>query len=480
MRTELRLCCAALAVGLAHAPVVTSGQQGHAGHGGAAVPPAPPAERSDAADAADPSSDAPAAGENEDASEDGDGAAVGLGLPELESMALSRNPTLTQAGARIAMSQGAAFQAGLPPNPTIGYQAEQIGVDGTAGELQGVFVQQEIVTGGKLRLSRAKYRQEAGQAAVQADAQRCRVLNGVRTAYYEVLAAERRTGIAREQVRVAEQAVTTTAQMLNVGQANAPDVLQARIEARRQGIEVRNAEAAERAAWIRLSAVTGTPDLPRTPLAGGLESDGARLDREATLRDILTRSPELRFVRAELVRDQIGLQRERVEPVPNVTVQGTTGYNFEAEDQVAGVQFGLNVPLWNRNQGTIREAQAELVRARAEVARTELELRERFADAWLRYETALASVEDYRTETLPQSEEAVRLYREYVTGMRAAFPQQLVAERTYFDVSREYVDAQLDLRRAEVELTGLLLVDGVTEPPGPTPQGHRESTPQPR
>ena len=407
-------------------------------------------------------------------------APAGPSLADLEAMALSRNPTLTQAAARVGMSQGAALQAGLYPNPTVGYTAEQIGVEGTAGELQGAFVQQEIVTGGKLRLSRAKYRQEAYQAQIQAEAQCGRVLNGVRLAYYEVLAAQRLTEIAREQLRISEAAVETTAQMLNVGQANAPDVLQARIEARRQRVEVRNAEAREQAAWIRLATVVGSPDLPRTRLGGELEPGGTPLDREALLQDVLARSPELRFVQAEVARDQIGLRREQVEPIPDVTVQATTGYNFEAEDQVAGLQIGLDIPLWDRNQGTIREAQSELTRAQAEVARMELELRRRFAEAYLRYETALASVQDYREETLPQSREAVELYRQYVENMRAAFPQQLVAERSNFDVQREYVEALLELRQAEVELTGLLLVDGVTEPPGPTPQGHRESTPRPR
>lgn len=52
-----------------------------------------------------------------------------LNLAALESLALGRNPTLTQANARIAMSQGAAEQAGLYPNPTADYVAEQIGVN---------------------------------------------------------------------------------------------------------------------------------------------------------------------------------------------------------------------------------------------------------------------------------------------------------------------------------------------------------------
>src|SRR5262249_48598826 len=111
-----------------------------------------------------------------------------LALTDLEQMALRGNPTLAQAAAAIDASRGQALQAGLYPNPTIGYAADQIGIAGTAGELQGGFVQQTIVTAGKLRLSRAKYNQEAYEAELLAIAQQHRVLNGVRMRFYELLA----------------------------------------------------------------------------------------------------------------------------------------------------------------------------------------------------------------------------------------------------------------------------------------------------
>jgi outer membrane protein TolC len=103
-----------------------------------------------------------------------------LSLVDLEQLALQGNPTLAQAAAAVEASRGKALQAGLYPNPTVGYAAEQIGIAGTAGELQGGFVQQTIVTAGKLRLSRAKYNQEAYEAELMATAQQYRVLNGVR------------------------------------------------------------------------------------------------------------------------------------------------------------------------------------------------------------------------------------------------------------------------------------------------------------
>jgi hypothetical protein len=54
------------------------------------------------------------------------------------------------------------------------------------------------------------------------------------------------------------------------------------------------------------------------------------------------------------------------------------------------------------------------------------------------------------------------------------------ASRTYIQFSVEYLEALHHLRRAEVEIRGLLLTDGLNEPPRPTPLGHLEAVPRPR
>src|SRR5205085_5537856 len=114
----------------------------------------------------------------------------------------------------------------------IGYQGELIGVPGptgkgTAGDFQGGWIRQEIVTAGKLRLSRAKYQQEVRAAEIQALAQQLRVVNGIHIAFYEVLTAQRLIENHRALGKNAEDAVNTTEELVNVGQANEPDLLQA-------------------------------------------------------------------------------------------------------------------------------------------------------------------------------------------------------------------------------------------------------------
>lgn len=409
------------------------------------------------------------------------GAAPGsFTLADLEQLALRHNPTLAQAAAQIEASRAKALQAGLYPNPTVGYQGEQIGAGGTAGELQGGFIQQEIVTAGKLRLSRAKYQQEVVASEIQALAQQYRVLNGVRMRFWDTLTAQQLVTVRRDLLRIAEDARQTTEQLVNVGQSNRPDLLQAQIEVRRARVELRNAEQRYQGDWAQLAAVVGRPDLQPTPLAGRLVEDEPSPDWDKTLCDLLAASPELQFAQAEVARDQITVQRERVEPIPNVTVRGATGYNFESRNTVAEAQVSIRLPIWDRNQGTIRQAQADLARARANVTRVELSLRRRFADAATRYQTARESVDDYRTGTLPKAKEAYELLLGSFGKRRAAWPQVLVAARDYARFQVDYLEALHDLRRAEVEIKGLLLVDGLSPPPGPTPQGHIEATPRPR
>jgi cobalt-zinc-cadmium efflux system outer membrane protein len=404
-----------------------------------------------------------------------------LTLADLEQMALRGNPTLAQAAAAVDASRGKALQAGLYPNPTIGYAGDQIGIAGTAGELQGGFVQQTIVTAGKLRLSRAKYNQEAYEAEVRALGQQYRVLNGVRMGFYELLALQRTIDLHRSILENANESLRTTKEMFNTGQANRADVLLAEVQVNDAKIALRTLENRYPALWQHLTALLGTPDLPPAPLKGQLEPEGPPLDWDGSLNRLLQESPELQAARAHVVHDQITLQREKVEPIPNIQLQGAAGYDFETRNAVAsGVQVGIKLPLWNRNQGTIQQVQADLARSHAEVARVELSLRQRLADAFNRYQTARETAQIYHDSSIPQATEAYEVQLDMYKKRRIAWPQVVVLQRGVLEVKAKYTRSLLELREAEVAICGLLLVDGLTVPPAPPPGGHLEATPNPR
>ena len=397
--------------------------------------------------------------------------ATALSLVDLERMALQGNPTLAQAAAQVEAARGRVVQAGLYPNPTVGYESDRIGAAGTAGEMQGVFIDQTIITAGKLKLSRAKYAQEVSQMEAQALAQEYRVLNGVRARFYQLLAMQRLLDVRANLLKVAADAVTTTEELVNVGAANQADLLQARIEARQERVAVENARPQYIAAWQQLAALIGSPCLTVSRLQGDLDAPAAVPDYETTWAHLLEASPELQIARAEVTRNQIGLKREQVEPIPNLQLRVSNGYDFETRNNVTSVQVGVRLPVFDKNQGNIQAAHAQLAYAQAEVGRVELSLRQRLARAYARYRTAQATVQVYRDQNLPDARQAYELYRDSFRKRRAAWPQVLVAQRTYFQISVDYVRALDELRRTEVAILGLLLVDGLDEPPGPRGEG---------
>lgn len=386
-----------------------------------------------------------------------------LRLEDLESMALQLNPTLAQAAAEIQAAQGRTLQAGLYPNPTVGYSGEEIGAEDSAGQ-QGLFVDQMIVTGGKLSLKQNQVSFEIEKARHQAAAQQYRVLNAVRIQFFEVLSRQQLVDVRRGLFEITQEAVTTTEELLNVGQANKPDLLQARAESRRTHIALQAAKAELDAAWKKLAATVGDANLTPVPLDGSLEVARPPLEWSAALGRLLETSPEIQMCLAEIDRARWAVRRQQAEPIPDIQLRAGAQYNFETNDPQAEFEIGFRLPLFDANQGSIQAVCAELARANADLTRVELLLRQRLATAFAEYQTAQSTAEEYRTSILPDTREAYELYLESFRQHRAAWPQVLIAQRNYADASVEFIETLARLRQLEVTIDGLLLDDANTDP----------------
>src|SRR6202795_5211939 len=196
-------------------------------------------------------------------------------LEDLQQMALKNNPTFGQSAANIEAAEGRKKQSGLYPNLTVGYQGEQIRGGSFHGGEQGFFVQQDIVLGGKLGLNRKIFDQELKQAETEADEQKLRVVTNVRMSYIQALAAQQTLELRQNLSKLAEDAVETSHQLANVGQADSPDVLESEVEAQQAQLAVTMAEQNQQRVWKALTAVVGNPRLPLMRLEGKLEDTPA-------------------------------------------------------------------------------------------------------------------------------------------------------------------------------------------------------------
>jgi outer membrane protein, heavy metal efflux system len=386
--------------------------------------------------------------------------APAMTLAALEDIAQRNNPTLSQAAARVQAAQAQCLQVGLYPNPVLGYKGIEIGNEGRAGQ-QGGFFSQEIVTAGKLGLNQEVAAQEVQQAQWAFDIQRRRVLTDVRRGYFEVLFAQRTVGLSDQLVQVGRQGVTAAESLKKAQEVGRADVLQARIEAESANVQSERAKNRHVAAWRSLAAVLGTPDMPPASLAGDLQDGIAQLTWESSLQRLLAESPAIGNAKAGVARAQAAVSRECAGRIPNVDLEAGVQYDNATQNTIAEVQVGLPIPLFNRNQGNISRAQAELIAAQHEVRRVELELQQRLSAAFEQYASARYQVEKYTRDILPNAKASLDLTTAGYRQGEFGYLLLLTAQRTYFQTNLAYLEALRELRSASAAIEGSLLSDSL-------------------
>lgn len=385
-----------------------------------------------------------------------------MSVEDFLAMAEAKNPTLAQARSYVRRSEEQARQAAFWPNPSIGYSGDHIRGGDYGGGEQGAYVQQEIVLGGKLGLRRDIYQQQAKADQIRVDEQRYCIRNSVQQAFCRALTSQSLVVVRQRLLNVALDAVETAHQLANIGQADAPDVLQAEVEAEQAKVDFVHAQRQYLQDFYTLAAVAGAQELMVSPLKGELEPS-PQINTEEQVANILAESPAVKRAEQQVAVVEVRINSAKREPVPNLTVRAGewwSGEVIESSRQAAGpesfVDVSVSLPLWNRNQGNIEAAKVELERAKQEVVRTQLYLKQQAEPLVQEYLSSEFEADRYRSELLPRARRAYELYLMKYQQMAATYPQVLVSQRTLFQLQVDY------LRALEMEWSSALALENYT------------------
>jgi cobalt-zinc-cadmium efflux system outer membrane protein len=271
---------------------------------------------------------------------------------------------------------------------------------------------------------------------------------------------------------VAKDAVETAHQLANVGQADSPDVLQAEVEAEQADIDYTLAQRSYLEKFKALAARAGTPALETAPLDGALDSP-PEMDAARVVDSIVQQGPTVREAAQQVAIAQARLKDARREVVPDLQLKAGEQANLEQLNsdpaRKTGAQsfasVGIELPLWNRNQGNVQAAQADLEQARQEIVRTQLSLREQAEVLAQNYLSAKTEAERYRTALLPRARHAYELYLDKYRNMAQAYPQVIVSQRTLFELEVRYIDSLDRIWQNAIALQNFTLQGGLEKPP---------------
>ncbi|HTZ57065.1 MAG TPA: TolC family protein [Acidobacteriaceae bacterium] len=400
-----------------------------------------------------------------------------LKLEDFLAMADRDNPTLRQAEAMVRRSEAQARQAALYPNPSVGYEGDQIRGGSYGGGEQGGFVQQTIVLGGKLGLRRDVFEQQKQSDQIAAQAQVVRVHNDVTQTFYDALSAQQMVLVRGRLLGLAKDAVETARQLANVGQADAPDVLQTEVEAEQAALDYTDAQRQFLEKFKALASLAGDPTMQVAPLDAALDTL-PDIDAAHMVDTIVQQAPTVKEAQQQVAVAEARLKDARREVVPDLQLRAGEQENLEALPEAPGrktgaqsfASVGVELPLWNRNQGNVRAAEAEIELARQEITRVQLSLRQQAEALEQNYLSARLEAEQYRTALLPRARRAYQLYLDKYQKMAQAYPQVLVSQRTLFELEARYIDSLDRTWQNAIALQNFTLQGGLEKPVTDTPR----------
>jgi cobalt-zinc-cadmium efflux system outer membrane protein len=329
---------------------------------------------------------------------------------------MSNSPLLRQAVANVEAARGAAIQAGAYPNPQVGFEQDTIYTAGSPG-YQGAFVDQKIITGDKLQLARAAATMDLKNAELALRRAETDLMAKVRGGYYAVLVAQENERVSRELARFTTDIYQIQVEQVTKGGISAPyEPLQLRALAVQSRAALVTARNRYTSAWKQLVASLGLPGMPPTELAGRVDAALPVFDHDFVLNYALGHHTDVLAARNTLLKAQYNLRLARQTPIPDVDVRvmlqkDYTGTPFNIDPSV---QVYFPLPVWDRNQGGIIQAQGNLVNSSEEEHRVRSDLTTRLADAFERYSTNRILLGYYRDQILPDLMRSYRgLYTRY-------------------------------------------------------------------
>lgn len=419
---------------------------------------------------------------------DGEPGAKPVTFEELLEFAIKHSPEIAQASADVADAHGRWVQAGLYPNPVAGFQGDQMFDFGYAGQLGGFF-NQTIVTAGKLTLARAVAYFDFVNARVRMRKVEVALAQRVRKLHNEAMVAAENVRVARMMVAFTDEVYRREVALVKGGTAapfEASALLALTGQAELALTQSRNRYAA---AWKQLAAAINSTDLRPAPLAGRVAESLPRYHFESIREQMLANHTNVIEAKNLVAQAERGIAREQVKPIPDLLNQfyfqhDTLAQAAREPSFQMGAQIGVAVPLFDRNQGAIMAAKAQMARALAEVPRVENALVIQLAEAFERYETARQQAALYREKILPNLATAFRgVYQRYqVEPDKVNYNDIVVAQQNlgiqlagYLNVLQQQWQAQADVLGAVQVLNDSELSRPENPPPDTWPESIRRS-----
>lgn len=383
-----------------------------------------------------------------------------LTLADALTLAEQNSPQLKAAQAEIAGARAGILTAKAYPNPDAIY----LGGDQYArlpGAVPGLiqhfgFSQPiDLPRQRNVRIGAATLGQTSAQYGL--DETRLEVASTVKQDFYEVLRRKSEYQLADDNLKLVEDLRRRIQVKVDVGESGKLELIRADAERATARAALKSSQLQLVTAISALRAAIGSPLSREIDVVGSVDPRVQLPPLNDLRKLVFARHPSLKRADTEVQRARAELKSQRAQRLPQPTFQAE--YEPQPDLQYFRVGFSIPIPIWNRRQGPIAEAQATIDRATATDDIQRLQLTNSLESAYGQYQVADEQVTSLQSGALKEAQAALDgAEAAYKSGERGII-DVLDAQRVLRSVRLDYLNAQFDRQAALIELEQLRAVD---------------------
>ncbi|MBN8523741.1 MAG: TolC family protein [Planctomycetes bacterium] len=387
-----------------------------------------------------------------------DGAAVPISV--LLDLAVRESPNRQVFEANRAAAAAAISQARAWSNPELELsagraKAREADENGArpATMIGGIGLTQRVELPGKRAARVAAAEAERSIAERSSALDRLELEVEIRAAAVAVAGADARVAQALHGVELGTQVRTAVERRVQAGETDRGDLARAHVDLANAQLSAEAARAEAEAARAALRAWCGAALPAQFTVADALVEAPPAMALSEVQRRATATHPRLAVFDAQQAAGAAAIAAEERAWYPDLTL-GVSA-NRETDTNDLGVSVGIDLPLWNRNDGGVAKARADLARLQAERRKELLALHRQIVTAWNGYERERRQIEGLQSAVLPAAREALKLkLAAFQAGDTAlmevidARRMELGAETALTEARERAAQARIDLIRA--------------------------------
>jgi len=406
------------------------------------------------------------------------------------SLTILHNPELASLAKEITALEGVTLQAGLFRNPELSFNVENPGnIQKLRGDINSPdAVSQEVVQqlttirigqllelGGK-RMARVQAAQLNEELAVRDyEARRVDIIARVANVFTEVLAGQERLKLAEETKLLAQNVVDKVVLRVQAGKVPPIEETRAKIGLSAARIEWEQAQRDLASARKRLALMWGSTSPQFDQALGSLETSTPPPNFHQLQELVLSNPMALRAMKNIEHRKAL-VEVEETRRIPNLTVNAGIVHHAQLGGTTAVAGLMIPLPLFDRNQGNLKEANERVNKAEDERLALELRLKTELTQSYESLTAAWNEINILRSEILPGAKSAFNVMRRGYELGKFGLLELLDAQRVLFQNQLLYVRALANYQRLINDIERLIAVpiDSIAPAPSNTIQSNKK------